>query len=45
MLTPCIYKRGIIWIVFFIISMVVIPFFAEEDAKPPGPAATQLQQK
>lgn len=45
MFTPCIFKRGIIWVVFFVISMFVIPFFAEEDAKSPVPAAPQVQTK
>lgn len=45
MLTPSIFKRGIIWIVFFVISMFVIPFFTEEDAKAPVPAAPQVQTK
>ena len=43
MLTPCIFKRGIIWILFFVLSLVIIPFFSEEDPTPGAPAAPQTQ--
>lgn len=43
MLTPCIFKRGIIWILFFVLSLVIIPFFSEEGPAPGGPATPQTQ--
>ncbi|MBY0050694.1 MULTISPECIES: hypothetical protein [Brevibacillus] len=40
MLTPCIFKRGIVWILFFVLSLVIIPFFSEEGQVPPPTPAT-----
>ncbi|MED1955294.1 hypothetical protein P4V52_00910 [Brevibacillus formosus] len=42
MLTPCIFRRGIAWILFFVLSLVIIPFFSDDDQapKPPAPATT-----
>jgi hypothetical protein len=42
MMTPSVFKRGLIWILFFIVSLVVIPFFYEESPTPPAtPQAVQ----
>ncbi|MGG1660603.1 hypothetical protein [Brevibacillus sp. NRS-1366] len=43
MLTPCIYKRGIIWILFFVLSLVIIPFFSEDGPTPGAPKAPQVK--
>ncbi|GEB32586.1 MULTISPECIES: hypothetical protein [Brevibacillus] len=46
MLTPCIFKRGLVWILFFVLSLVVIPFFSDEGQTPPAnpPAANAAAQ-
>ena len=44
MLTPSVFKRGLIWILFFIVSLVIIPFFTEDEPAPNAPAAPQVQQ-
>ncbi|HZG18200.1 MAG TPA: hypothetical protein VE710_24800 [Candidatus Bathyarchaeia archaeon] len=31
MLTPCFYKRGLIWLLFFVVSLVVVPFFTDSE--------------
>ncbi|MFD2370436.1 hypothetical protein ACFSO0_10890 [Brevibacillus sp. GCM10020057] len=42
MLTPSVFKRGIVWILFFVISLVIIPFFSDDSpTPPPAPAATE----
>jgi hypothetical protein len=38
MLTPCVYKRGIIWLLFFVLSFFVVPFFTE--GAPSSPRST-----
>ncbi|MED1858059.1 hypothetical protein [Brevibacillus reuszeri] len=43
MLTPCIFKRGIIWIVFFVISLVIMPFFAEDNPTPQAPVTSEVK--
>ncbi|NQF15108.1 hypothetical protein HPY31_14415 [Brevibacillus sp. HB1.3] len=44
MLTPCIFRRGIAWILFFVLSLVIIPFFSDDGQAPkpsaPAPATT-----
>ncbi|WP_212132900.1 hypothetical protein [Brevibacillus sp. NL20B1] len=41
MLTPSVFKRGIIWILFFLLSLVVAPFFTDDSNPAPAPAAPQ----
>ena len=43
MLTPCIFKRGIIWILFFVLSLIIIPFFAEDGPTPQAPITPQVK--
>ncbi|MGG4496230.1 hypothetical protein [Brevibacillus reuszeri] len=43
MLTPCIFKRGIIWIVFFVISLVIMPFFEEDNPTPKAPVTSEVK--
>lgn len=45
MLTPSVFKRGLIWILFFVISLVIVPFFSDDTPTPTAPAAPQVQQK
>ncbi|MED4908451.1 hypothetical protein P9761_09525 [Brevibacillus centrosporus] len=42
MLTPSVFKRGLVWILFFVISLVLIPFFSDDSPPPPAPAATKV---
>jgi hypothetical protein len=42
MLTPSVFKRGLVWILFFVISLVLIPFFSDDSPTPPAPAATKV---
>jgi len=44
-LTPCIFKRGLIWILFFIVSFILAPFFSDEEDKPPTPPTQQVQTR
>ncbi|WP_400162619.1 hypothetical protein ACAF76_003240 [Brevibacillus sp. TJ4] len=42
MMTPSVFKRGLIWILFFIVSLVVVPFFSDDSPTPPAvPQTTQ----
>ncbi|MFY0543983.1 hypothetical protein [Brevibacillus sp. H7] len=45
MLTPCIYKRGIIWLLFFVLSFLIVPFFTEEGPAPQSPATNNVSSK
>jgi len=49
MMTPSVFKRGLIWILFFIVSLVIIPFFTEEEPAPGTPPqveqSSQVEQK
>ncbi len=31
LLTPCFYKRGLIWLIFFVVSLVVVPLFTDHE--------------
>ncbi|MEC2131740.1 hypothetical protein P9G84_22700 [Brevibacillus centrosporus] len=42
MLTPSVFKRGLVWILFFVISLVLIPFFSDDSPTPPAPAGTKV---
>lgn len=39
LLTPCIYKRGLIWLLFFAISFFAVQFIGDESESP-TPAKT-----
>ncbi len=45
MLTPCIYKRGIIWLLFFVLSFFIVPFFTEDEPAPQRPTTESVSGK
>lgn len=45
MLTPSVFKRGLVWILFFLISLVLIPFFSDDTEAPPAPVANRATSK
>jgi hypothetical protein len=45
MLTPCIYKRAIIWLLFFVLSFIIVPFFGEDEPAPQQPMTNRVQSK
>ncbi|QQE75161.1 hypothetical protein KDJ56_04305 [Brevibacillus composti] len=45
MLTPCIFKRGVIWILFFVLSMILLPFFGDEAPPKPAPAVNNASSQ
>ncbi|MED1744396.1 MULTISPECIES: hypothetical protein [Brevibacillus] len=44
MMTPCVFKRGMIWILFFIISLIVIPFFSDDTPSTPAPTVNNASR-
>jgi len=45
MLTPCMYKRGIIWLLFFVLSWIISPFVGDDVPTPQQPPSNQVQSK
>jgi hypothetical protein len=45
MLTPCVFKRGFIWLLFFVLSLFVVPFFAEDNPAPQRSTSSSVSSK
>ncbi|UFJ39744.1 hypothetical protein LOK74_17035 [Brevibacillus humidisoli] len=45
MLTPCINRRAVIWILFFVISFFTVQLWDGEEATPDPTQVVQKEQK
>ncbi|MBO8163322.1 MAG: hypothetical protein H0Z34_06330 [Brevibacillus sp.] len=45
MFTPCIYRRAIIWVLFFVVSFFALQMAGEKEAMPHSPVSLHTEQK